>query len=153
MTGQLDLQLTEETANCLFCSVILGSEQAAVVYETEKTAAFLDKRPLFHGHTLVAPRQHVETLSDLPVDEIPVLFGTVRVITMAVEQAMSADGTFIAINNRVSQSIPHLHVHVVPRRRKDGLRGFFWPRVKYDDEEHLKDVATAIRQAIDDFGS
>lgn len=148
MANQLGIELGGEALRCAFCSVIAGAEQGALVYEDEKTTAFLDRQPVFHGHTLVMPKQHVETLSDLPVDEIPEVFGTVRLLMMAVEQAMRAHGTFIAINNRVSQSVPHLHVHIIPRRQKDGLRGFFWPRVKYEDEGHLKNTATAVQQAL-----
>ena len=111
--------------------------------------AFLDHRPLFAGHTLLIPREHVETLGDLPSDRIEEFFGHAQILATGVERAMDADGTFIAMNNKVSQSVPHLHVHIVPRRRKDGLRGFFWPRTKYRDETHMADTASLIRTQLD----
>jgi histidine triad (HIT) family protein len=132
---------------CVFCEIARGEIAALVVYEDETTIGFLDHRPVFHGHTLVAPRAHVDTLNDVSDDLIQPYFAAVRLVAQAVEQAMRADGTFVAINNKVSQSVPHLHAHVVPRRRKDGLRGFFWPRQKYRDESHAGEVAAEIRKA------
>lgn len=120
---------------CVFCELAEGRASAAVVYEDESVIAFLDHRPLFPGHVLLIPRQHVETLSELPPERIEPLFAAARRLSSAVETAMDAEGTFVAINNRVSQSVPHLHVHIVPRRRGDGLRGFFWPRRKYREGE------------------
>ena len=119
-----------------------------MVFEDNGTVAFLDTRPLFHGHTLVLPREHFETLTDLPLGFIDQLFKNVQLISRGVETAMDAEGTFVAMNNRVSQSVPHLHVHIVPRRRKDGLKGFFWPRTKYSDDEQLNEVKSRIRSAI-----
>ena len=110
--------------------------------------AFLDHRPLFHGHCLLIPRQHRDTLADLPAQEVGPYFQTVQRLTQAVVSAMGAQGSFVALNNVVSQSVPHLHVHVVPRRRKDGLRGFFWPRTKYDSERQLEETAAKIRAAL-----
>ena len=110
--------------------------------------AFLDHRPLFHGHSLLVPREHYETLPDLPSDEAGPFFQTAQLLSRAVVKAMDAQGSFVALNNVVSQSVPHLHVHVVPRRRKDGLRGFFWPRTKYDSDQQMAEVATALREAI-----
>jgi histidine triad (HIT) family protein len=110
--------------------------------------AFLDSRPVFPGHTLVVPKVHRETLADLPDDLLVPLFGSARRIAAAMPKAMGADGTFVAINNTVSQSVPHVHVHVVPRRFKDGLRGFFWPRQKYADDAEAGRVQEAIRSAI-----
>jgi len=110
--------------------------------------AFLDHRPLFPGHVLVVPRDHHETLPDLPAELIDPLFGAVRRLAAAVTVALDAHGSFVALNNVVSQSIPHLHVHVVPRRRKDGLRGFFWPRQRYQSPEAMAEVAAAIRAAL-----
>ena len=118
------------------------------MYEDDVAVAFLDHRPVFHGHTLVAPRQHLETLSDLPPDLVGPFFAAVQAVARAVERGLAADGTFVAVNNKVSQSVPHLHAHVVPRRRKDGLRGFFWPRQKYRDDAHMADVAGSIRAAL-----
>jgi histidine triad (HIT) family protein len=121
---------------------------ATIVTETEHTVAFLDHRPLFPGHTLVAPREHVETLRDLPDELLAPFFTEVRRLSVAVQEGMDAQGTFVAENNVISQSVPHLHVHVVPRRRKDGLRGFFWPRTKYADGAEEEAAAAAIRAAL-----
>ena len=121
---------------------------AHVVAETEHTLAFLDHRPVFKGHTLVVTRRHIVTLGELPDDLVGPLFTEVRRVAVAVQDGVEADGTFVAENNVVSQSVAHLHVHVVPRRRKDGLRGFFWPRVTYVDEEEMEAVAAAVRGAL-----
>ena len=134
--------------NCLFCRIVSGEVPATVIYEDEGSVAFLDHRPLFYGHTLLVPRAHVETLADLPVNAVGPYFETVQLLARAVEAAMDAEGTFVAMNNRVSQSVPHLHVHVVPRRRKDGLKGFFWPRTKYKNEEEMQEVQSKIALAL-----
>ena len=110
--------------------------------------AFLDARPVFPGHTLVIPKDHYDTLPDLPPPLLPVLFEAVQRMSVAIPKALGADGTFVGINNVVSQSVPHLHVHVVPRVRKDGLRGFFWPRQKYESDDAMATVAQAIRAAL-----
>jgi len=133
---------------CVFCAIAAGEQPAAVVLDEPEVLAFLDVRPVFPGHVLVVPRQHHETLPDLPVAQLPVLFGAAQRVAAAVLPALGADGSFVAMNNTVSQSVPHLHVHVVPRRRKDGLRGFFWPRVRYDDDEAMQATAAAIREAL-----
>ena len=130
--------------SCLFCRIVSGELEAAVVYENEDSAVFLDHRPLFPGHCLVVPRKHVETLIDLPVNSVGPFFEQVQVVAKAVEEAMEAEGTFVAMNNRVSQSVPHLHVHVVPRKKKDGLKGFFWPRTKYKSQDEMIEVASRI---------
>ncbi len=130
--------------SCIFCRVASRAVDSLIVYEDEQTLAFLDHRPLFPGHCLLIPRTHYETLSDLPPAQIEPLFSAAQRLARAVETGMRADGSFVAINNRVSQSVPHLHIHVVPRRRKDGLRGFFWPRIPYASQE----VAIAAQQAI-----
>jgi histidine triad (HIT) family protein len=135
-------------SGCVFCKIVSGSLEAAIVFEENDTVAFLDTRPLFHGHTLVVPREHLETLADLPPGLIDQFFKNVQLICRGVETAMDAEGTFVAMNNRVSQSVPHLHVHVVPRRRKDGLKGFFWPRTKYSDEEQMNEVKSRIASTI-----
>ena len=135
--------------NCLFCRIVSGEVAAVVVYEDENALAFLDHRPLFPGHTLLVPRQHYETLTDLPATQVGPLFKDVQLLSRAVESAMGAEGSFVAMNNRVSQSVPHLHVHIVPRRRKDGLKGFFWPRTKYKTDEELQLVQQKIAAAID----
>jgi histidine triad (HIT) family protein len=134
--------------NCLFCRIVSGSVPAIVVYEDENSLAFLDHRPLFPGHTLLVPKQHVETLGDLPASEVAPLFKTVQLLSRGVETGMQAEGTFVAMNNRVSQSVPHLHVHVVPRRRKDGLKGFFWPRTKYANNEEMIEVQRLVVSAL-----
>jgi histidine triad (HIT) family protein len=135
-------------AACIFCSIISGATPAALVYEDEHCLAFLDNRPLFPGHCLLVPRDHHQTIGDLPANLGGPLFAAVQRITRAVESAMNAEGTFVAMNNRVSQSVPHLHVHIVPRRRKDGLKGFFWPRYAYKDQAEMEAVREAIRKAI-----
>lgn len=134
--------------DCVFCKILAGQLGCHQVYEDPEVVAFLDHRPLFPGHTLVVPREHHETLGDLPLEKIEPLFAVVRRLSLAVPAACKAQGSFVALNNKVSQSVPHLHVHVVPRNRKDGLRGFFWPRVPYRDEEHEKATAEAIREAL-----
>ncbi|MDX6652570.1 MAG: histidine triad family protein [Solirubrobacterales bacterium] len=135
-------------AGCLFCRIVAGELDAAIVYEDERCLGFLDHRPLFPGHTLLVPREHHETLADLPPDLVAPFFTAVQLLSVAVPKAMEAEGSFVAMNNRVSQSVPHLHAHIAPRRPKDGLRGFFWPRTKYEDDAHLGDVAGSIREAI-----
>ena len=137
--------------NCLFCRIVSGEVPATLVYVDENSAAFLDHRPLFPGHTLLVPRKHVETLVELPQTLVGPFFETVQLLARAVEHAMNAEGTFVAMNNRVSQSVPHLHIHVVPRRKKDGLKGFFWPRAKYKDEEEMKDVQRKIAASLKEF--
>ena len=135
-------------ASCLFCRIVSGEVAATLVYEDKNAVAFLDHRPLFPGHTLLVPRAHVETLIDLPSKMVGPFFETAQTLARAVELAMKAEGTFVAMNNRVSQSVPHLHVHIVPRRRKDGLKGFFWPRTKYKDDEEMKVVQQKIAAAL-----
>jgi len=134
--------------SCLFCEIAAGRRQSRTVYQDERCVAFLDHRPLFHGHSLVVPRAHHETLAELPEELVAPLFHAARRVATAVERALAAEGTFVAINNRVSQSVPHLHVHVVPRRRKDGLRGFFWPRQPYASEEQAAQVQAALREEL-----
>ena len=133
---------------CLFCEIAAGERPAHLVFDTGTVVGFLDHRPLFEGHTLVVPRVHVETLRELPDDLRDDLFARVQETAVAVQDALGANGTFVAENNVVSQSVPHLHVHVVPRRFKDGLRGFFWPRGRYESEEQAAAVAASIRDVI-----
>lgn len=134
--------------NCLFCQIAAGAVPAVSVFEDQVSLAFLDHRPLFSGHCLLVPRQHYETLADLPPKLVGPFFSNVQLLARAVERALNAEGTFVAMNNRVSQSVPHLHAHIVPRRRKDGLKGFFWPRNKYGSEEEKLKVQQAIRLVI-----
>ncbi|WP_455432754.1 HIT family protein [Streptosporangium soli] len=136
--------------DCLFCSIAAGDLPAHVVFADDTVIGFLDTRPVFKGHVLVVPRAHVETLTDLPPGLVGPYFERVQRIARAVEDGLAAAGTFVAINNRVSQSVPHLHTHVVPRNRKDGLRGFFWPRVKYTDPAEADAYAQKIQSALKD---
>jgi len=134
--------------SCIFCDIVAGKIPAEIVWRSEDAVAFLDHRPLFPGHVILVPAAHIETLADLPPEQVGPLFHAVQKLESAVERALEAEGTFIAVNNRVSQSVPHLHIHIVPRRKGDGLKGFFWPRRKYDSEAHLRETADKIRQAI-----
>ena len=136
------------TADCLFCRIIAGEVPAHVVLDAPDAFAFLDHRPVFKGHTLVVPRTHIVTLTDLPVASIGPYFTQVQRVAAAVVAGLGADGSFVAMNNVVSQAVAHLHVHVVPRVRKDGLRGFFWPRVKYDDDAEAASYAARIAAAL-----
>jgi histidine triad (HIT) family protein len=134
--------------DCLFCSVVAGTLSVQTVLETPTVVAFLDRRPVFKGHVLVVPRSHIVTLADLPSDEIGPYFADVRRVAIGVEQGLGAGGTFVALNNKVSQSVPHLHTHVVPRTKGDGLRGFFWPRTRYADDDEAADYAGRIAGAL-----
>lgn len=134
---------------CLFCQIASGAVAAPIVFEDDQSLAFLDHRPLFPGHCLVIPRRHYETLGDLPVSQIGPLFAIARTLCLAMEEGLGSEGSFLAVNNRVSQSVPHLHIHVVPRRKKDGLRGFFWPRGKYRDESDVETFRLSLRNAVD----
>jgi histidine triad (HIT) family protein len=133
--------------NCLFCRIAAGEEEAEIVFEDEASIAFLDNRPLFHGHSLLIPREHHETLADLPAKLLAPLFANAQLLSRAIPEAMGKPGSFVALNNIVSQSVPHLHIHVVPRKPKDGLRGFFWPRTKYKGGEAAR-VAEKIRAQL-----
>jgi histidine triad (HIT) family protein len=133
---------------CAFCRIISGEIESHLVFEDAVSLAFLDHRPLFPGHSLLVPKNHYETLNDLPAELIEPLFTNARLMARAVEQAMGAEGTFIAINNRISQGVPHLHIHIVPRRKKEGLKGFFWPRNPYKDEAELLKTRKAIQKAV-----
>lgn len=139
---------TPVTSDCTFCRVLTGEVAAHVVMDSDDVLAFLDRAPLFPGHTLVVPRTHHETLTDVPVTGLEPLWAAVQRVAGAMTTALGAHGTFVAINNRVSQSVPHLHVHVVPRRFKDGLRGFFWPRQRYADDAEAAAVAQRIAAAL-----
>ena len=135
-------------SDCLFCAIANGDHPAEIVLADEVVVAFLDSRPVFKGHTLVIPRDHYETLPDLPAELVGPLFTRVQRVSAALPAALGAQGTFVALNNVVSQSVPHLHVHVVPRTRGDGLRGFFWPRQRYADEAEAAAYAQRIRDAL-----
>lgn len=134
--------------DCLFCKIISGALTASLVYEDAISLAFLDHRPLFIGHSLLVPKIHLETLTDLPHELVGPIFDNVQLLARAVETGMEAEGSFVALNNRISQSVPHLHIHVVPRRKKDGLKGFFWPRTKYKNEAELEETQRRIVSAF-----
>jgi histidine triad (HIT) family protein len=136
------------SGECVFCALAGGRIPAAIVWQDEQACAFLDARPVFKGHVLVVPRAHVPTLLELPDAATGPFFIAVRRVSAAVERGLGADGTFVALNNKVSQSVAHLHVHVVPRRRKDGLRGFFWPRVPYASDAERDEFAARIVAAM-----
>jgi histidine triad (HIT) family protein len=139
----------EMDPDCLFCKIAAGRIPGYVVYQNNELIAFLDIHPLFPGHVLLCPRRHHETLLDLPANLTGPMMAATQVLAKAVEAAVDADGTFIAINNRVSQTVPHLHIHVVPRRRRDGLRGFFWPRQPYRDDDAREAVRAAIEREVE----
>ena len=134
--------------DCVFCRIISGEVPAHLVLEDDEFVAFLDARPVFKGHVLLLPRRHYVTLADLPVPAVGPLFERVRLLSAAIPAALGAQGTFVALNNIVSQSVPHLHVHVVPRTKGDGLRGFFWPRQRYASEDEAAQYARRIADAV-----
>ena len=133
---------------CTFCEIVAGARPANVVLDDDVCLAFLDVRPVFPGHVLLIPKAHHETLADLPTALVEPLFTRAQRLSVAVPAAVDAVGSFVAMNNKVSQSVPHLHVHVVTRQPKDGLRGFFWPRTKYDSDEEATAVADAVRAQL-----
>jgi len=135
-------------AECLFCAAVAGKLDVFAVYESDQVFAFLDHRPVFKGHVLVLPKAHVEVLADLPHDDVGPYFLDVQRIATAVETGLGAAGTFVALNNKVSQSVPHLHTHVVPRTKGDGLRGFFWPRTKYASDDEAAEYAARLGAAL-----
>ncbi|WP_428961842.1 HIT family protein [Micromonospora fluostatini] len=135
-------------SGCVFCGIVAGDTPAFRVTDEPDGVAFLDTRPVFRGHVLVVPRPHLATLGDLPAAALPGYFALVRRVALAVESGLGAGGTFVAMNNKVSQSVPHLHTHVVPRTKGDGLRGFFWPRTRYADDAEAREHATRIAAAL-----
>jgi histidine triad (HIT) family protein len=134
---------------CLFCRIVAGEVPAHVVLDEPDVVGFLDHRPVFKGHTLVVPRRHVVTLPELPGDLVAPVVGAVQRVASAVVAGLGAQGSFVALNNVVSQAVPHLHVHVVPRTKGDGLRGFFWPRTRYADDAEMEEWATRLRAGVD----
>ena len=135
-------------AECLFCQIAAQRRAAAVVFEDDDSLVFLDHRPLFAGHCLLIPKTHVETLADLPLAQVGPLFTVAQRVARAMEDGLAAEGSFVAVNNRVSQSVAHLHIHVVPRRKKDGLKGFFWPRGRYTTELEMETVRAKLEDAV-----
>lgn len=134
--------------DCIFCKIVRGTVPSFKVFEDDISVGFLDNRPIFPGHTLLTTKSHIETLMDLPSFLISPVFTSVRLLSRAVAQGMQAEGAFVGINNRVSQSVPHFHVHIVPRRKGDGLKGFFWPRRAYKDQQEIDATLHAIRSRI-----
>jgi histidine triad (HIT) family protein len=139
--------------DCVFCKIIRGELSAYIVFEDNLSLAFLDAKPVFPGHTLLVPRQHYETLIDLPGPLVGPLFQNAQLLARAMETGLKADGTFVAINNHVSQSVPHVHIHVVPRHFGDGLKGFFWPRQKYKDQAEILSIQKTLQSTIDQLKS
>lgn len=135
-------------SGCVFCDIIAGAVAAHIVLSDEVAVAFLDSRPVFKGHVLVAPREHARTLADLPAAAVGPYFLRVQRVSAVMPAALGSEGTFVAANNVVSQSVPHLHFHVVPRTKGDGLRGFFWPRNRYDSDEEAAQYADRLRAAL-----
>lgn len=141
--------MSTNSTGCTFCRIIRGEEKAYKVFEDDFSIVFLDIHPLFPGHCLVVPKEHYETLADLPDESIERIFKNAKLVSQAVEVALKADGSFIGINNKVSQSVPHLHIHIIPRRKGDGLKGFFWPRTRYKDEKELLEIQSMIKTSIE----
>ena len=133
---------------CAFCQIVSREVPAAIVFEDDETLTFLDHRPVFPGHCLLIPKQHLDSLVDVEPPLLSKIFANARLLALAVEEAFGAEGAFVAINNRVSQSVPHVHVHVVPRTKGDGLKGFFWPRHKYRDPEHVEEVRRSLSETM-----
>ena len=136
--------------SCTFCKIVRGGATSYMMFEDDVSLAFLDHRPLLRGHCLLVPKAHYGTVGDLPAVLIAPFFAAVQLVARAVERGMEADGSFIAINNRISQSVPHLHAHIVPRWKKDGLfaRGFIWKRQPYESQESIVTVQHAIQSAV-----
>jgi histidine triad (HIT) family protein len=136
------------SSDCAFCDVVADASGSHLVFEDADTVAFLDHRPVFKGHVLLMPRLHVATLPELPAELVSPLFTLAQRLSAAMVTGLGAQGSFVAMNNVVSQSVPHLHVHIVPRTKGDGLRGFFWPRTRYTDDTEAADHAARIRAAL-----
>ncbi len=146
----MSLAASASDPSCVFCGIVAEREPAHEVWRDDDVVAFLDRVPLFRGHVLLVPTGHVETLADLPVERVEPLFQRARSLSRAMQDELGAAGSFVAMNNIVSQSVPHLHVHVVPRNRKDGLRGFFWPRTSYDSDDDMATYASRLHRWMRD---
>ncbi|MGH7806764.1 MAG: HIT family protein [Thermodesulfobacteriota bacterium] len=146
--SQSNIKGPATSKKCEFCDIANEKTRGYIVFEDNVSLAFLDTRPLFPGHCLLIPKEHIPTLAELNSPLIEPIFTNVKMLAQAVEEAMEAEGTFIAMNNKVSQSVPHLHVHIVPRRKKDGLKGFFWPRNPYKDDKEMEEVQNKIKSAV-----
>lgn len=134
--------------DCVICNINAKKEKGFIVFEDDDYLVFLDTKPLFKGHCLLAPKQHVRTLYELPTEMGNSFLSTIQSLGKAIKKAFQAEGTFIAINNEVSQSIPHLHAHIVPRNKGDGLKGFFWPRIRYESEAEMQEIQSKIQQYL-----
>lgn len=144
---------TITSRDCPFCKIVRSEVPGYNIFEDDVSLAFLDKRPLFPGHSLLIPKEHYETLIDLPALLVAPLFQNAQLLARAMEKGLEAEGSFVAINNRVSQSVPHLHIHIVPRHKKDGLKGFFWPRQHYKDEAEILSIQNLLRATIAELKS
>lgn len=138
-----------DVPDCLFCRIVAGETPAHLVLQTDDVVGFLDNRPVFKGHVLLVPREHIPTLSDLPGGLRDPFLAAGQRLASAMVSGLGAQGSFVAVNNVVSQSVPHLHLHVVPRTKGDGLRGFFWPRTKYDSDHEMAEYAARVSAALD----
>ena len=138
-------------SECVFCKIIKGESVGYIIFEDTNSVAFLDIRPLFPGHLLLIPKIHYETISDLPLSIIEPFFNNAKFLSIVLEKGLRADGTLIVINNRVSQSIPHLHIHIIPRHKGDGLKGFFWPRIPYKDKDSIIEMQRKLIGLIESF--
>jgi histidine triad (HIT) family protein len=134
--------------DCIFCRIASGEIATEVIAQDENTLVFLDHSPVFPGHLLIVPRKHVDTLIDLPDDQLAPFLAQVRRASKAVETGLGAEGSFVAINTKVSQTVPHLHAHVMPRKKGDGMKGFFWPRRNYSDDAHRQEIVAKLREAF-----
>lgn len=151
MAKQRCIGTDKPQGTCTFCSIAAGEANAEIVFQDAESMAFLDRRPLFPGHCLLISKTHYESMLDLPEDLVGRIFVKAQLLARSVQAVMKAEGTFVAVNNRVSQSVPHFHIHVVPRRRGDGLKGFFWPRRRYESQEKLVEVQKALASHLKHF--
>ena len=145
--------IDKNNPDCPFCKIVRSEAQSYTVFEDDLSLAFLDRRPVFPGHCLLIPISHYETLIDLPASLVGSLFQNAQLLARAMEQGLQAEGTFVAINNRISQSVSHLHIHIVPRHKKDGLKGFFWPRQRYPDESTILSIQNTLRTTVAQLGN
>lgn len=134
--------------NCIICNILNGTLKSFIIYEDDFFISFLDMKPLFFGHSLLAPKQHFQTIYDLPADQGDFLLTATQKVGTAITNALKVEGTFIAINNKISQSIDHLHIHIVPRKKGDGLKGFFWPRTNYESEKQMIEIQQKIKTEL-----
>jgi histidine triad (HIT) family protein len=141
------------STDCVFCKIIAGELKTYKVYEDGQTIVFLDAGPVFAGHCLISPKVHYQTMMDLPHDLLAPLFSTTQLICRAVEKGLQSGGSFVAVNNKISQTVPHLHIHVIPRTKGDGMKGFFWPRRPYRDDEHMLEIQQKLQAAIKELES